>query len=122
MVAVPPGLEAALGAALGEASESPTDLDAPRHWRRLPPLDGAPLLPPGATSLAELVDAPPDLARALSQAGLLAEDADGTALQAVLAPGQVLVGPDGAVWRWDGHTARADAPNPAQPGSAFATG
>ncbi|MFC7551322.1 hypothetical protein ACFQU7_01935 [Pseudoroseomonas wenyumeiae] len=36
-ITVPPGLEAALGAALGEGLESPADPAAPRHWRLLPP-------------------------------------------------------------------------------------
>ena len=108
-VSVPPGLEAALGAALGEALDSPADLAAPRHWRQLPPLP-APAPPAGCTPLATLVGAPPELARALAQIFLI--EGDGAALQPSLAPGQALVARDGALWRWDGHGAGADAPSP----------
>ena len=71
---VPAGLETALGAALGEELTSAADHDAARHWRELPPFDPAPKLPGGATPLAALVQAPPALARVLSQTGLV-EDA-----------------------------------------------
>lgn len=111
-VSVPPGLEAALGAAIGEALESPLSEEAPRHWRTLPPLDPLPPLPAGATPLSRLVEAPPALARALSQVGLLPKGEDGAALMAQLRPGQALVTEEGAVWRWDGHCVRAGAPTP----------
>ena len=111
-VRVPPGLEAALGAALGEALESPADAAAARHWRNLPPLMVAQPLPDGAVPLSRLVEAPAALARALSQVGLLARGMDGAALQAGLRPGQALVTEEGAVWRWDGHTHHAGAPTP----------
>ena len=111
-VAVPAGLEAALGAALGEALESPADETAPRHWRNLPPLDASASLPGGATPLSRLVEAPSALSRALSQIGLLPRGTDGAALQAALKPGQSLVTEEGALWRWDGHTTRAGAPTP----------
>ncbi|MBP0466825.1 chromosome partitioning protein ParA, partial [Roseomonas sp. PWR1] len=111
-VGVPAGLEAALGVALGEALESPSDEAAPRFWRALPPLDALAPLPGGATPLSRLVEAPAALGRALSQIGLLPRGADGAALQAALRPGQSLVTEDGALWRWDGHTARAGAPTP----------
>ncbi len=112
-VTLPPGLEAALGAALGEALESPAeDPSALRWWRGLPPIDANTPLPPGATPLSRLVEAPAALQRALSQVGLLPEGADGAALQATLRPGQMLVTAEGALWRWDGHTARAGAPTP----------
>ncbi len=111
-VRVPSGLEAALGAALGEALESPADTSAARHWRNLPPLMVAQPLPDGAVPLSRLVEAPAALARALSQVGLLARGMDGAALQPSLRPGQALVTEDGAVWRWDGHTHQAGAPTP----------
>ncbi|WP_240789916.1 chromosome segregation SMC family protein [Roseomonas sp. HF4] len=111
-VGVPAGLEAALGAALGEALESPAEEGGPRFWRSLPPLEAAAPLPGGAVPLSRLVEAPAALSRALSQIGLLPKEADGAALQAALRPGQSLVTEDGALWRWDGHTARAGAPTP----------
>jgi chromosome segregation protein len=111
-VGVPAGLEAALGAALGEALESPSEDSGPRFWRVLPPLDAGAALPDGAVPLSRLVEAPAALARALSQIGLLPKGADGAAMQAALRPGQSLVTEEGALWRWDGHTARAGAPTP----------
>jgi chromosome segregation protein len=101
---VPDGLEAALGAALGEELDSAADTSAARHWRALAPLDPPPALPAGATPLSSLVQAPAALARALSQIGLVE---DGAALQADLNPGQMLVSSAGAVWRWDGYTVLA---------------
>ncbi len=53
-VSVPAGLEAALGAALGEELTSAADPDAARHWRTLPPLD-PPALPGGAQRLSDLI-------------------------------------------------------------------
>jgi chromosome segregation protein len=110
---VPPGLESALGAALGEELTSAADRDAARHWRELPTFDPAPKLPASVTPLAALVDAPPALARVLSQTGLVDEDAIGEGSQSGLAPGQVLVSRDGAVWRWDGYTIRTGTPTAA---------
>jgi chromosome segregation protein len=111
-LSVPPGLETALGAALGEELTSAADRDAPRHWRELPPFASPPALPEGAQPLCALVRGPPALARVLSQTGLV-DQTVGEACQALLAPGQVLVSPEGAVWRWDGYTIRAGTPTPA---------
>ena len=63
--------------------------------------------------LAALVQAPPALARVLSQTGLVEDAATGEWSQAGLAPGQVLVSRAGAVWRWDGYTIRAGTPTAA---------
>ncbi|MBN8890153.1 MAG: AAA family ATPase [Rhodospirillales bacterium] len=112
-LAVPAGLEAALGAALGEELDSAADTSAARHWRDLPPLEAAPGLPAGVAALATLVQAPPVLGRALSQIGLVDDDAQGAAAQAGLAPGQMLVSRAGAVWRWDGYTIKAGTPTAA---------
>jgi chromosome segregation protein len=107
---VPDGLEAALGAALGEELTSAADEAAARHWRTLAPLDPAPKLPAGVTPLADLVQGPPALARSLSQIGLAEDGGD---LQPGLLPGQSLVSRAGAVWRWDGYTIRAGTPTQA---------
>jgi chromosome segregation protein len=106
-LAVPDGLETALGAALGEELTSAANREAARHWRELPAFDPVPALPGGATPLAGIVQGPAALVRALSQIGLVEDDAAGEARQALLAPGQVLVTRAGAVWRWDGYTIRA---------------
>ena len=110
---VPAGLEAALGAALGEELSSAADCAAARHWRELPGFDPVPQLPGGAAALSDLVRFPDALARALSQIGLVPDDDTGTTLQTHLAPGQMLVSRAGAVWRWDGYTIRGGTPTAA---------
>jgi len=107
------GLEAALGAVLGEELTSALNPGAARHWRALPAFDPAPVLPHGATPLAESVQGPPALARALSQIGLVENDQDGEIHQSALLPGQSLVSRAGAIWRWDGYTIRAGTPTQA---------
>jgi chromosome segregation protein len=107
------GLEAALGAVLGEELTSALNPGAARHWRELPGFDPAPALPAGATPLAASVQGPPALARALSQIGLVETDDDGFNHQSNLAPGQSLVARSGAIWRWDGYTIRAGTPTQA---------
>jgi chromosome segregation protein len=111
-VRVERGYETALGAALGEDIDLPLDAAAPVHWGNVPPQDGDPPLPAGIRPLSELVRAPEQLARRLSQIGVC-DDEQGPALQSQLQVGQVLVSRAGAVWRWDGVTASADAPTPA---------
>ncbi len=105
-ISVPPGLEAALGAALREELSASADTQAPRHWRKLPELDLA-VVP--LKSFASLVQGPEALKRALSHILLLPEGADGDVHQGNLTPGQILVSREGGVWRWDGYTMRAGA-------------
>ena len=107
---VPPGLEAALGAVLGEELTSALNPEAARHWRELAPFDPVPGLPDGATPLAAMVRGPAVLDRVLSQIGLVENDAPSLERQSALAPGQVLVSRSGAVSRWDGYTIRAGTP------------
>ena len=109
-LSVPPGLEAALGAVLGEELGAAADPAAARHWRELPALPAGPLPAP---KLAELVAGPPALRRALDAIGLVETDAEGDAMHAGLAAGQSLVSRSGAVWRWDGYTIRAGTPTAA---------
>ncbi len=95
-VAVAPGYEVALGAALAE------DLTLPLpSWQVLPPYDAPATLPAGAAPLAAQVAAPAALARRLAAIGVVARE-DGARLQAALAPGQRLVSREGDLWRWDG--------------------
>ncbi|WP_158747071.1 chromosome segregation SMC family protein [Acidisphaera sp. L21] len=107
---VPPGLEAALGAVLGEELGGSADPTAARHWVELPDLAPAPL--PG-TPLGELVAGPVALRRALSGIGLVETDAEGDAKHPQLTAGQTLVSRAGAVWRWDGYTIRGGTPTAA---------
>jgi chromosome segregation protein len=110
-VSVERGYETALGAALGEDLDASSNPAAPVHWAEL---DGAgdPPLPGGAMSLANHVTAPPALARALAQIGIVARD-EGGLLRDRLAPGQRLVSREGDIWRWDGFTSAAEAPSAA---------
>ena len=107
------GLEAALGAVLGEELTSALDPGAARHWRELPAFDPAPSLPSCATPLGASVQGPAALARALSQIGLVENEGDGAAHQADLHPGQSLVSRSGAIWRWDGYSIRSGTPQQA---------
>ncbi|MEJ6781248.1 chromosome segregation protein SMC [Aminobacter sp. Piv2-1] len=111
-IGVERGFETALGAALGEDLDAALDPAAPVHWGDMGPADAALKLPAGVRSLAEVVRAPRQLARRLAQIGVV-DAADGSRLQLLLAPGQKLVSREGALWRWDGFTASADAPTAA---------
>ncbi|MEK1886818.1 MAG: chromosome segregation SMC family protein [Phyllobacterium sp.] len=111
-IKVDKGFEVALGAALGEDLDAPTERSAPVFWEEIGGAHGDPSLPPGVQSLAEFVRAPRQLARSLAQIGIV-DEAEGARLQSSLKAGQRLVSRAGALWRWDGYTARADAPTPA---------
>ncbi len=106
------GYEAALGAAIGDDLEASTNTSAPAHWAGAG--DGAddPALPPGVHSLADMVQAPPALARRLRNIGIVVRG-EGAQLQKLLKPGQRLVSKEGDLWRWDGFIAAAEAPTPA---------
>lgn len=106
------GYETALGAALGEDLDVPLDRAAPAHWGDAERKPDDPALPTGVRPLSEVVRAPAQLARRLAQIGLV-EAEDGLRLQKELAVGQRLVSREGALWRWDGLTASADAPTAA---------
>ncbi len=108
-VQVSHGYETALGAALGDDLSVPGDVAAPAHWDVLPELYMPQSLPAGAEPLTQYVTGPQALSRRLSQIGVV-DAADGKRLQRELKPGQRLVTREGALWRWDGYTAAADAP------------
>jgi chromosome segregation protein len=107
------GLEAALGAVLGEELTSALNPGAARHWRELPPFDPVPPLPADAHKLSGFVQGPSALARSLSQIGLVEDERTGFDHQSDLQPGQSLVSRSGAIWRWDGYTIRAGTPTQA---------
>lgn len=112
-LSVEPGLEGALGAALGDEIEIPIDEAAPIHWRALPPMADAHPLPGDATPLSQSVQAPSALARRLSQIGVVDSVEVAKSLIGQLKAGQCLVTRDGAMCRWDGFTADAGAPTAA---------
>jgi len=104
------GYEVALAAAVGDDLDAALDPAAPAFWggREASP----PTWPEGVTPLAPLVKAPPALAARLAYVALV-DRADGDRLQKLLPPGGRLVSKEGDLWRWDGFTARAEAPKPA---------
>lgn len=109
---VAPGFETALGAALGDDLEASSDGGAPMHWSV--PVDHSDdaALPQGAEPLSRYVTGSPLLKRRLDQIGLI-DAIDGPGLMHALKPGQRLVTIEGALWRWDGFVALADAPSAA---------
>ena len=113
VVAVEPGCEVALGAALGDDLLASGDEAAPVHWRETGTGAEAPALPTGVSALSDVVDAPAALRLRLSQIGLVDDEADGDALSAHLAQGQRLVARTGALWRWDGYRVAAGTPTAA---------
>nr|WP_306265912.1 chromosome segregation protein SMC [Pararhizobium sp. IMCC3301] len=112
---VAPGLETALGAALGDDIDVPFDANAPTHWRALEPagpVSGDAALPENSIPLLQHIKGPDLLARRLSQIGLV-DKADGAELQKLLKPGQRLVSREGDLWRWDGFVMASEAPSAA---------
>nr|WP_314261777.1 AAA family ATPase [uncultured Devosia sp.] len=109
---VAPGYETALGAALGDDLDASSDAGAPMHWSV--PVDHSDdaALPQAAEPLSRYVTGSALLKRRLDQIGLI-HAADGPGLMHALKPGQRLVTLDGALWRWDGFIAAADAPSAA---------
>ena len=104
------GFEQALAAALGDDLDAALDAKAPAFWGGREA--GPPAWPQGATPLGPLVKAPDVLAARLAFTALV-DRAEGDRLQKLLAPGCRLVSKEGDLWRWDGFTARAEAPKPA---------
>jgi len=107
------GYELALGAALGEDLSASLTPDAAFHWETLAPLGDPPTLPDGSVPLSDFVAAPAALGRRLTQIGVIDDPAEGDRLRLSLRPGQRLVAANGAMWRWDGFTVKAGAPNAA---------
>ena len=101
------GFELAIGAALGDDLDAPLSNNGSFGWKILAELDAPPSLPKGVIPLSDVVTGSDVLKRRLSQTGLL-KDGDGLYLMEKLKPGQRLVSPDGALWRWDGFVRTAD--------------
>src|SRR5262249_16686347 len=89
-ITVTKGYEAALGAALGDDLEATVDPSSPMRWAgaAIEPTD--PTLPEGVEALAQQVQAPSELARRLTQIGVI-EKADAPRFVFQLKPGQRLV-------------------------------
>ncbi len=93
-----PGFELALAAALGDDLDAGLGREGKRGWAGADILPADPTLPAGATPLASKVTAPAELARRLSQIGVVDSDEG-----APLAVGQRIVTRDGRLRRWDGY-------------------
>ena len=107
------GFEAALGAALGDDLESSLDPAAAAYWAGNGDGAGDPALPQGVKPLLDYAKAPDPLRRALAQIGIATDTAQALHLMPSLKTGQRLVTREGALFRWDGHIASADAPGAA---------
>jgi chromosome segregation protein len=110
-ITVEQGYEIALAAALGDDLSASTNASAPAHWIVLGGISDAPL-PEGAEALLGKVNAPPALANALGQIGIV-DRAALADMRHKLLRGQMLVTREGDVARWDGFTSAADAPSAA---------
>jgi chromosome segregation protein len=103
------GYEAALGAALGDDLEAPTDPSSPMRWAGALVEPDDPQLPEGVEPLHLHVHVPKELARRIAQIGVI-DRADAPRFVALLKSGQRLVSKDGDLWRWDGFSVSANAP------------
>lgn len=110
-ISVEPGYETALAAALGEDLDAAIEWGAPRHWSQRENA-GERALPEGVKPLLQFVKAPAPLHLRLGQIGVCTRDT-GEKLASQLSPGQRLVSREGDLWRWDGFSARGDAPSTA---------
>jgi chromosome segregation protein len=108
-ITVEKGYEAALGAALGDDLDAPVDASSPMRWVGSASDPNDPALPEGVVALSRYVQGPPELARRLTQIGVV-ERAEGARIASMLQPGQRLVSREGDLWRWDGFAADAHAP------------
>ena len=98
------GYERALAAALGDDLEAEIGgSTGERGWAGAERLATDPALPAGATSLADHVQAPAELARRLAQIAVVEADTG-----QVLAVGQRLVTLGGRLRRWDGYASSGD--------------
>ncbi|MDZ7824268.1 MAG: chromosome segregation protein SMC [Ahrensia sp.] len=107
------GFEIALGAALGDDLDVPTDTSAAVHFAGAQAQSDDPALPQGAEPLGKRVSGSDMITRRLAQIGIVEDIAQGEALARSLKTGQRLVTKQGALWRWDGYRAAADAPTAA---------
>lgn len=111
MITVKDGYEKALAHALGDALDNPILEEALIFWSDLGTKNLSQKLPDTVKPLSDFVDAPSVLSRALSQIGVAQTKEQATSALQDLHPGQIIVTKDGDYWRWDGLTARADAPS-----------
>ncbi len=102
------GYEVALGAALGDELEAPTDPEAPVFWSDNAAKKISQGFPDELETLNKFVSGQESLKARLSQIAVVSQEI-GDKLQPVLKPGQRLVSRDGDLWRWDGYVRKAGA-------------
>ncbi len=102
------GYEVALGAALGDELEAPTDPDAPVFWSDNSAKKVNQGFPDELETLDKFVSGQPNLKVRLSQIAIVSQDI-GDKLQPALNPGQRLVSREGDLWRWDGYVRKSGA-------------
>ena len=111
------GFETAVGAVFEDELAAPVADSEPAaatsFWDNLPQIEDPAALPEGTRPLAEIITAPPALARSLAYAGWVESEEAGRRLQRNLVPGQRLVDRQGRMWRWDGFTRIAPGTSPA---------
>ena len=98
-----PGYERALAAALGDDLEAEIGGASTRGWKGADARADDPALPAGYTPLSAHVSAPAEMARRLTQIGVV--DLDGGH---ALAVGQRIITRDGKLRRWDGFITSGD--------------
>ncbi len=104
-----PGFEKALSRALGDSLMASLETDSPAYWLNRKSLSSLPALPEGVTAIKPSIKAPAQLDAALSQIGVVDDEAAGEAAFEKLQPGQSIVSRDGHYWRWDGYCLKAAA-------------
>ena len=111
------GLEAALGAALGDDLEAPIlsgdAAAAATGWRADQAGAEGRAWPEGLAPLAEHVTAPAQLARRISNIAVAPDAETARRAQAGLPIGARIVTRDGGMWRWDGFSVAPGAPSSA---------
>lgn len=108
-VSANPGFEKALSRALGDSLMAAMDEDSAAYWVKRDIGTHLPELPKSVQAIQPEIKAPDILKLALSQIGIVEDEAQGKKAIHDLAAGQSLVSKDGHYWRWDGYCIKASA-------------
>ncbi len=110
-ITVEEGYETALATALGDGLTYPLIEESLIYWSKLGQETIAQSLPEGVQAILDIVKAPENLNRALSQIGLINDLESGEINAKKLLAGQIIVSKKGDLLRWDGLVIKADAPS-----------
>lgn len=108
-VSANPGFEKALSRALGDSLLASTEEGSAAYWIKKNQPANMPELPKGLKAIEPEIKAPAFMKLALSQIGLVDDEAQGNKAIQDLLPGQSIVSKDGHYWRWDGYCVKASA-------------